>query len=106
MLKSYFTPKELGTQVTLWDVIELWIGAEGVKTAVKTIVPIAIKHFISWAKKRRGKEMKPRGKSFTIYGPDGKIVSSTVLNEYGEVEDQTEKDKPYPPRRPKDTEPF
>lgn len=103
---QFNTPEHLGTQVTPWEVVELWIGKEVAKETIKVIVPAAIKTFSEWARKRRGKEKKPRPKSFTIFGPDGKVVSSNVVNESGEIEDQTKKDRQSIGKRPNKSEPF
>ena len=101
----FYAPKHLLPGIPFWDVLELWIGAEVVKAATKSIVEHVVKNFIKWAGKRLKKEEIPRGKSITIYGPDGEILNSTEMNEKGEVEDKTkmEKNSSEPPTK---SEPF
>lgn len=102
---EFYTPKELGTQVTGWHVIEIWLIDTGEKVAVTTLVTEMVKRFLKWARNRQAKSKKPRPQSFTIYGPDGKVISSNVVDSEGNLKTD-EKKLHYPPRPPKDSEPF
>ena len=104
----FSTPKQLGTQVTLYEVLEIWIDVSkvgGVLIAEK-VVEIALESFWTWAKKRMQSEKKPRPKTLTIYNNEKKIIRIITINEKGERIDETEKKESYPPRPPKETEDF
>ena len=102
---EFYTPKELGTQVTGWHVIEMWLKDTGASIVVSTLITESVKCFCKWAVKRQSKQKKPRPQSFTIYGTDGKIISSNVVDSNGKLNDNEKKSR-YPPRPPKSSESF
>jgi hypothetical protein len=102
---EFSTPKLLGTQVTLHDVLEIYIAGKLGEKVVEKFIDVLLDGFIDWAKKRMKKETKSRPKSITIYGPDQKVLKAVTFVEDNKLEDNTNKEKAQP-RPPKDSEPF
>lgn len=104
----FSTPKNLGTQVTFHDVIEIWLG---IYTTYKTklgekVVDKILDLFWDWAKKRLSTEKKPRPKTLTIYNNEKNIIKIITIDATGKKEDTTHEGKLYPSIPPEDVEPF
>ncbi|MCC9135798.1 hypothetical protein ACFSKU_17390 [Pontibacter silvestris] len=86
-----------GYAVTWWEVINVWMPAGGIYLSGK-ILDKLIDRFLDWAEKRietekkekNGKKARP--KCITIYGPDGKAVSSVVLYDNGDKKRRTQEE--------------
>jgi hypothetical protein len=111
---EFSTPKQLGTQVTLHDVIEIWLVLDrlgktetGKKIKEKIsdkIIDLIVSEFLDWAKKRMKTEKKKRPKSLKIIESDEKLLKSITLDEDDKLIENVEKD--FIPMPPKDAEPF
>lgn len=106
---------QVGHQVTLYEVVTVWIPAASDNAALLLLVGQAV----AWAIRRfRGEEQeqndqgdetqaseidiqyKYRPKSITILGPTGEVLKSLVVHSpHDEPEDITVREKRKPPRR-------
>jgi hypothetical protein len=92
---SYDSREQRGYSVTWWEVVHVVLPAAGVYLGVKIIDEI-VSEFVSWARGRLKRDGEPRAQSpkyVAIYGPDGKIVKSVVVNPDASVVDKTLEDQ-------------
>lgn len=106
---EFNTPQHLGTQVTLHDVIEVWINLKNSKLLDITLTAFVeeiIKSFVKWSKKRLFSEKQKRPKSLSIYDNQRNRIKSITINIEGEVEDNSQKEQIFTPTPPKVSETF
>jgi len=91
---EYHKKESVGYGVTWYEVVLIWLGIEVSKTVYKEVVEPIVKDFIVWAKNRMRRNLSRRPNSLTIYDSKGKKIKSiSVLNQDGEVKDNTEDNK-------------
>lgn len=106
---EFNTPQHLGTQVTLHDVIEVWVNLKNSKLfdiVLTAVTEEIIKSFIKWSKNRLFSEKQKRPKSLSIYDNQRNRIKSITINIEGEIEDNSQKEQIFIPTPPKTSELF
>lgn len=93
-LEVEYTPREQrGYAVTWWEVVHVFVPAAAVYVGGKLVEEI-VSRFVDWARDRLRKEQsQKRPKYVAIYGADGKILKSVVVQPDESVVDRTSEDQ-------------